>query len=85
MPTPTPTPTPTNMQPTIETGSFSEATGDYMLYGFFPDRDNLNVFSVRVPRKAVIDKKTDSINVKIENDQGYICAEETRSRDLEIT
>jgi hypothetical protein len=70
-------------------------------FGFYPDRDNVELFSLRipinvvaptepdvserVPRKAVSTKEPDSINVKIVNDQGYICAEERESRNLEIS
>ena len=41
--------------------------------------------SERVTRKAILHKKPDSINVKIENDEGYICAEERESHNLEIS
>jgi len=70
-------------------------------FGFYPDRDNVKLFSVRipisvvspkepdvserVPRKAVPHKKPDSMNVKIENDKGYICAEVRDSHNLEIS
>jgi len=70
-------------------------------FGFYPDRDNVKLFSVRipisvvspkepdvserVPRKAVPHEKPDSMNVKIENDKGYICAEVKESHNLEIS
>jgi len=54
-------------------------------FGFYPDRDRIELFSVRVPISAVSHSEPDSINVKIENDEGYICAEETPIRDLEIS
>jgi len=70
-------------------------------FDFFPDRDNIKLFSLRipitvlsaevqdaserVPRKALPPRNPDSINVKVENDQGYICAEERESHNLEIS
>jgi len=70
-------------------------------FGFYPDRDNVELFSLRIPisvvsptepdvsehipRKAVSPKKPDSINIKIVNAQGYICAEERDSHNLEIS
>ena len=54
------------------------------IFDFFPDRDRLNIFSMRIPRDAVSPKEADSINVKIRNDQGYTCVEKTGVRELEI-
>ena len=70
-------------------------------FEFYPDRDNIKFFSLRIPisvvfsnvpdvleraaRGAVSSGEPDSINVKIENDQGYICAEERDTYDLEIS
>ena len=54
------------------------------IFDFFPDRDHLDIFSMRVPREAVSPRAADSINVKIKNDQGYTCAEKTGVRELEI-
>jgi len=54
------------------------------IFDFFPDRDHLDIFSMRVPREAVSPREADSINVKIKNDQGYTCAEKTGVRELEI-
>ena len=80
MATPTMTPITTTAAATVS----KTAVGEEMLYGFYPDRDNINIFSVRVPREAFPAIELDSISVKIENDQGYICAEERESHDLEI-
>jgi hypothetical protein len=41
--------------------------------------------SERLPRKAVPPKEPDSLNVKVENDEGFICAEERESHHLEIS
>ena len=60
------------------------AVGEEMSFGFHPDRDNIGIFSVRVPREAFPAIEPDSISVRIENDQGYICAEERESYNLEI-
>jgi hypothetical protein len=84
MPAPTTTTT-TTTTTTIETTALSKAVGEEMSYGFHPDRDNIKIFSVRIPRKAIRTIEPDSINVKIENDQGYICAEERESLNLEIS
>jgi len=54
------------------------------IFDFFPDRDHLDIFSMRIPREAVSPREADSINVKIKNDQGYTCAEKTGVRELEI-
>ena len=54
------------------------------IFEFFPDRDRLNIFSMRIPREAVSPTEADSINVKIVNDQGYVCVEKTAVRELEI-
>jgi len=70
-------------------------------FGFHPDRDNIGVFTLRipisfvspkelnvsesVPREAAFSKKPDSLNAKIENDEGFICAEERESHSLEIS
>jgi len=72
-----------------------------LAFDFFPDRDSINLFSLRIPIRAVFAKESDvseriprnaaspkepdSINVKIENEEGYICAEERDSHDLEIS
>merc|ERR1712130_87111 len=92
-------PTPTTMTPiaattTRTTGTTTTATAaaavsktaidEEISYGFHPDRDNTNIFSMRVPRKAVPAIEPDSISVKVENDEGYICAEEAEIHDLEI-
>ena len=71
-------------------------------FGFYPDRDDVNFFSLRIPISIVSAKEPDvservarkpvsriqipdSINVKIKNDEGYICAEERNSHNLEIS
>jgi hypothetical protein len=41
--------------------------------------------SERVPGNAIPHEKPDSLNVKIENDKGHICAEERDSHNLEIS
>jgi len=76
-------------------------TDTNLVFGFFPDRDSINLFSIRIPNSVVTTKesdvpqrvtrkadpreKPDSISVKIKNNQGYICAEERESHNLEIS
>jgi len=70
-------------------------------FDFYPDRDDAKLFSLRIPTSvvspkepdvservpstAVPPKEPDSINVKIVNDRGYICAEKRKSHKLEIS
>ena len=61
-------------------------------FEFYPDRDDIKLFSLRIPIAVLSTKdavppviEADSINVKIENDQGYICAEKANSHHLEIS
>ena len=72
-----------------------------LAFDFFPDRDSINLFSLRIPIRAVFAKESDvseriprnaaspkepdSLNVKVENDEGFICAEERESHNLEIS
>ena len=54
-------------------------------FGFYPDRDNFNLFSIRIPTSAIYPKlRSLSISVKIKNVQGYTCAQESTIQDLEI-
>ena len=70
-------------------------------FKFYPDRDSNKVFSIRIPISIAIHKqqgflgqaprvkpppgKSNLISIKIENDQGYTCAEKRMLRDLEIS
>jgi len=70
-------------------------------FDFYPDRDDAKLFSLRIPTSVVSPKEPDvservpstadppkepdSINVKIVNDRGYICAEKRKSHKLEIS
>ena len=77
--------TPTTTTTTAATSTLIKAAvGEEMSFGFHPDRDNIGIFSVRVPREAFPAIEPDSISVRIENDQGVICAEERESYNLEI-
>ena len=54
-------------------------------FGFYPDRDNISLFSIRIPISAIYPKLREfSVSVKIENFQGYTCAQESPIQDLEI-
>ena len=61
-----------------------KATENTTTFDFFPDRDSSDFFSIRVPIAVVSSTEVDSINVMIINDHGYVCAEKTSIRDLEI-
>lgn len=61
-----------------------KATKNTTAFDFFPDRDSTDLFSIRVPFEVVSSTEADSINVMIRNDWGYVCAEKTGIRDLEI-
>ena len=54
-------------------------------FGFYPDRDEASLFTLRIPRCGLSYNDPDAVNVMVQNAQGYICADEKPIRDLEIS